>query len=84
MLCPLLNRKSDLFVRNGILLYKQLIRPMMDYACPAWRYAARTHFRRLQLLQSKYFRLATCASWYVTSIHMRIWLCSCLPTTSEQ
>jgi hypothetical protein len=30
MLGPLLNRKSDLSVRNGVLLYKQLIRPMMD------------------------------------------------------
>jgi len=29
----LLNRKSDLSVRNGVL-YKQLIRPMMDYAYP--------------------------------------------------
>jgi hypothetical protein len=34
MLGPLLNRKSDLTVRNGVLLYKQLIRPMLDYACP--------------------------------------------------
>jgi hypothetical protein len=33
MLGPLLNRKSDLSVRNGVLLYKQLIRPMMDYVC---------------------------------------------------
>jgi len=37
MLAPLLNRKSDLSVRNGILLYKKLIRPLMDYACPASR-----------------------------------------------
>jgi len=35
MLGPLLNRKSDLSIRNGVLLYKQLIRPMMDYECPA-------------------------------------------------
>ena len=32
MLGPLLNRKSDLTISNGVLLYKQLIRPMMDYA----------------------------------------------------
>jgi hypothetical protein len=32
MLGPLLNRKSDFSVRNGLMLYKQLIRPMMDYA----------------------------------------------------
>jgi len=30
MLGPLLNRRSDLSVRNGVLLYKQLIRPLMD------------------------------------------------------
>ena len=50
---PRLKRKSDLAVRNGVLLFKQLIRPMMEYACPAWRSAARNHVRRLQVLQSK-------------------------------
>jgi hypothetical protein len=33
MMCvlgPLLNRRSGLSIRNGVLLYKQLIRPMMD------------------------------------------------------
>jgi hypothetical protein len=59
MLGPLLNRKSDLSVRNGVLLYKQLIRLMMDYACPGWRSAARTHVRRLQVLLSKCLHLAT-------------------------
>ena len=67
LLGPLLNTKSDLSVRNGVLLYKQLIRPMIDYACPAWRSAARTHVRRLQVLQSKCLRLATGAPWYVSN-----------------
>jgi hypothetical protein len=62
---PLLNRKSDLSVRNAVLLYKQLIRPMMDYARPAWRSAARSHVQRLQVLQSKRLRLATGNPWYV-------------------
>jgi hypothetical protein len=35
MLGPLLNKNSEISVRNGVLLYKQIIRPMMDYACPA-------------------------------------------------
>jgi len=56
---PLLNRKSELSVRNGVLLYKQLIRPQMDYVCPAWRSATRSHVRWLQVLQSKCLRLAT-------------------------
>jgi len=40
---------------------------MMDYACPAWRYTARSHVWRLQVLQSKCFRLATGAPWYISN-----------------
>jgi len=65
ILGPLLNRKSDLTVRNGVLLYEKLIRLMVDYACPASGSAARSHVRRLQVLQSKCLRFATCAPWYV-------------------
>jgi len=59
------NRQAE--ARKGVLLYKQLIRPMMDYACPAWRSAARTNVRRLQVLQSKCLRLAIGAAWYVSN-----------------
>jgi hypothetical protein len=67
MLGLLLNRKSDLSVRNGVLLYKQLIHPMMEYACPAWRSSGRTHVRGLQVLQSKCLHLATGAPWYISN-----------------
>jgi hypothetical protein len=67
MLGPLLKRTSGLSVGNGVLLYKQLIRPMMNYACPAWRSAARSHVRRLQVLQSKCLRLVTGAPSYVSN-----------------
>ena len=40
---------------------------MMHYACPACRSAARSHVRRLQVLQSKCLRLATGAPWYVSN-----------------
>ena len=67
MLGPLLNRRSGLTVRNGVLLYKELIRPLMDYVCPACRSAARSHVRNLQVLKSKCLRLATGAPWYVSN-----------------
>jgi hypothetical protein len=35
LLAPLLKRRTELSIRNGVLLYKQLIRLMMDYAFPA-------------------------------------------------
>jgi hypothetical protein len=37
MLGHLLNR-SDISIRKGVLMYKQLILPMMDYTCPIWRF----------------------------------------------
>jgi hypothetical protein len=42
-----------------MLLYNQLICPMMDYACPIWMSAARSHVQKLQTLQSKCLRIAT-------------------------
>jgi hypothetical protein len=65
LLGPLFNSRSGLSVRNGVLLYKQLIRPVTDYGCPIWRSAARSHDRKLQMLQSKCLRIATNAPWYV-------------------
>jgi hypothetical protein len=52
-------------VRSGVLLHKQLIRPMVDYVCPIWRSAACSHVRKLQVLQPKGLRSETNAFWYV-------------------
>jgi hypothetical protein len=62
VLGPLRNIRSGLAVRNVVLLYKQLICPMLDYAL--WRSAARSHVRKLQVLQFKCFRIATDAPCY--------------------
>ena len=45
----------------------QLIVPLMDYACPVWRSAARSHMRKLQVLPSKCLRIATGAPWYISN-----------------
>ena len=66
MLGPLLNRR-DLSIRNGILLYKQFIHPMMDYACTAWTSVARTHVGKLRVfLQFKCLRFAAGAPSFVS------------------
>jgi hypothetical protein len=70
MLGTLLNRKSDLSVRNGFLLYKQLIRHLLEYACPAWRSAARSSVLKLQVLESTCLHLAIGAPWYVSNRQM--------------
>jgi hypothetical protein len=52
------------------MLYHQLIRPMMDYACPVWRHAADSHLRRLQNVQSKCLHIIADASWYVSNLQL--------------
>jgi len=61
----LLNRRSGLSISNGVLVYKQLIRSTMEYACPVWRFAAHYHYKKLQVRQSKCFDIATNAPWSV-------------------
>jgi hypothetical protein len=34
-------------------------RPMMDYACPMWRFSAHSHVQQLQVLQSTDLRALT-------------------------
>ena len=70
MLGPLLNRKSGLSVRNGVLLYKQLIRPMMDYACPAWRSAGRSHVRSYRCYNPSVFASLLVPHWNVSNRHI--------------
>jgi hypothetical protein len=82
VLGPVLNKESRLSVRNGVLLYKQLIRPMMDYACPIWRSAAHSHVRNLQELQSKCLHIVANAPWYVGNRQICEYFHSS-PTTSE-
>jgi hypothetical protein len=67
LLVPLLNMRSELSIRHSVLLYKQLIRPLIDYAFSFWWSAARTHFQRLHVLQSKCLRLVTGAPWYFSN-----------------
>lgn len=60
---PFLSMRNGPSVKNGALLYKQLTRPMMNYAYPIWRSAACTHVRKLQVLQSKCLCIDTDARW---------------------
>ena len=84
VLGPLLNRRSSLSIRNGVLLYKQLLHPMIECAGTVWWSTAHSHIRKLQVLQSKCLQIATSAPWYSGNkqIHDDMGLYS-LPTTSD-
>jgi hypothetical protein len=67
MLGALLRSRSDLSIRNGVLLYKQFIRPVLRNACPIWRYAARTYVKNLHVVPSKCLHNGAIASSHVSN-----------------
>lgn len=56
-LYPLLHRRSKLNFKNKLLLYKMCIRPILTYGCQIWKDCAKTHKRRLQIIQNKNLKI---------------------------
>ncbi|GBM36583.1 hypothetical protein AVEN_162023-1 [Araneus ventricosus] len=48
-----------------MILYKQVILPMLTCAAQIWGLAAKTHKKKIQRLQNKILRILTNAHWYV-------------------
>jgi hypothetical protein len=63
ILFPLLNRRSKLNVSNKLLIFKQILRPVLTYGCPAFHNMAKTHFTRMQIAQNKAIKLALNVPW---------------------
>ncbi|GFY08637.1 RNA-directed DNA polymerase from mobile element jockey [Trichonephila clavipes] len=61
----LIGRSSPLSLENKVILYKQILRPILTYGCSVWVAAASTHRKRIQVIQNKILRIITNASWYV-------------------
>lgn len=57
ILFSMINRKSELNIRNKILLYKVAIRPIHTYASPILRSAAKCHVNKLQTFQNKTLKM---------------------------
>ncbi|KAL1448075.1 hypothetical protein WDU94_003663 [Cyamophila willieti] len=53
----LINQNSKLATKHKTLLYKTIIQPVLNYACPVWRSAADYNHHRLQRIQNKYLRI---------------------------
>ncbi|GFW80266.1 RNA-directed DNA polymerase from mobile element jockey [Trichonephila clavipes] len=60
----LVGRNSPLSLENKVILYKQVLRPIITYASPVWGAAAATHMKKIQVIQNKILRLITNAPWY--------------------
>jgi hypothetical protein len=75
--------QEELPIKNGVLYYKQFVRPMTDYSYPTCKSSACTHVQELQVLQSKCHHGATNAlAALVTGKPVRIWGFRSSPTES--
>lgn len=63
ILSPMLSRKSRFSTPNKLLLYKQVLRPILSYACPALANTAKTHLKKLQVTQNKIIKLILYLPW---------------------
>jgi hypothetical protein len=63
ILYPLLSRKSRLNTDNKVLVYKQILRPILSYGCPVFQNAAKVHIKKIQVTQNKIIKLILQAPW---------------------
>lgn len=56
-LYPLINRRSKLNQKNRLAVFKQIFRPVIDYASPIWKSCAKTHRLRIQRIQNKILKM---------------------------
>ncbi|GBN21478.1 RNA-directed DNA polymerase from mobile element jockey [Araneus ventricosus] len=65
VIIPLIGRKSPLFLNNKVLLFKQILRPILTYASQIWGLATKTHLKKVQIMQNKILRIIPNAPWYI-------------------
>jgi hypothetical protein len=60
----LVGRKSKLNLRNKLLIYRVIIKPVWTYGIQLWGSASNSNIAKLERFQSKALRLITDAPWY--------------------
>lgn len=70
---PLINKNSKLSLRNKILIYKSIIRPVLTYGSNVFCSASNTLLHRLQVTQNKILRIKTNSNRYTSTdiLHVR-------------
>ena len=63
----LLGKKSELSLRNKIVLYKTVLKPVWTYGIQLWGTTSNSNIEIIQRFQSKTFRLILNAPWFVSN-----------------
>jgi hypothetical protein len=48
---------SSMGKKCSLLIFKQIIRPILTYACPVWGNCASSHIKKMQIVQNKVLRI---------------------------
>ena len=72
ILYPSINRQTTLSWNCSLLLYKQILRPLVLYAAPIWGHCAKTHINKIQVFQSKILRTISNAPWFIRNEALHI------------
>lgn len=67
VLYSLINRNSKLNINNKLLLYKIVLRPTLTYACPIFNEIAKSHLKKLQIIQSKILKTMLNVPWFTST-----------------
>ncbi|GBL83824.1 putative RNA-directed DNA polymerase from transposon BS, partial [Araneus ventricosus] len=65
LIIPLIGRHSVLSLNNKVLLFKQILRPILSYSAQIWGITAKCHHKKIQILQNKILRIMTNSPWFV-------------------
>lgn len=61
----LLGRYSELSIRNKLLLYKQILKPVWTYGIQLWGCTKKSNIKIIQTFQNKVLRSIVNAPWYI-------------------
>ncbi|KAI4474511.1 hypothetical protein M0804_014816 [Polistes exclamans] len=67
----LTGKKSKLSIKNKLLIYKTIIKPIWTYGLPLWGIAAKSHITKLEVQQSITLRTIVNAPWYIHNEDIR-------------
>lgn len=68
VLFPIINGKSTIGKKYScMILYKQVLRALILYACPIWSSCAKSHLNKIQTFQNKILNIITDAPWFISN-----------------
>uniref|UniRef100_A0A2S2R865 Putative RNA-directed DNA polymerase n=1 Tax=Sipha flava TaxID=143950 RepID=A0A2S2R865_9HEMI len=70
MLFPILHKKSAIHKKFLILIYRQILRPLLTHACPIWGNCSSAHIRKIQIFQNKILRIITNTPWFIRKVNL--------------